>query len=332
MKVLFVSRLYWPHIGGVERHVEEIGRRLKVKGKSVTVVTTKYRRELKENEKRGGVEIIRFRQPKIKYFGLVYTWLWLLRNISLIKQSDIVHVHDVFIWYLPFRILFPKKVVYTTFHGWEGEYPIPGKNVFLKKIASGLSDKTIAVGEYIEKYYGIKPDLVTYGATELPKTASEKGKSVVYLGRLDKDTGLLVFLKLLKKLRGYKVDFCGEGELRKECEKLGRVHGFINPKPFLAKAYFCFAGGYLSILEAMAHKCLVVTAYDNSLKKDYFKMTPFSKWIICEGDAERLAEKISLYAEKKEMTTPLIDEGYNWIKEQTWDELTGQYLALWGIK
>ncbi|KKQ93581.1 MAG: hypothetical protein UT19_C0010G0025, partial [Candidatus Woesebacteria bacterium GW2011_GWB1_39_10b] len=30
MKVLFLTRLYWPHVGGVEKHVYEIGKRLKV--------------------------------------------------------------------------------------------------------------------------------------------------------------------------------------------------------------------------------------------------------------------------------------------------------------
>ena len=45
MNILFLTRLYFPHIGGVERHVEEIGKRLIVKGKGVTVVTTKYAKE-----------------------------------------------------------------------------------------------------------------------------------------------------------------------------------------------------------------------------------------------------------------------------------------------
>lgn len=135
MKTLFLSRFYWPHIGGVEKHVEHISQELIKKDCTVTVLTTKYKKDLKNEEIYKQVKIIRFREPRIKYFGLFYIWWWIFKNRRLIKENNIVHVHDVFIWYLPFRFLYRKKPVYTTFHGWETDYPIKFYHKLQKKLA-----------------------------------------------------------------------------------------------------------------------------------------------------------------------------------------------------
>lgn len=147
MNILFLTQHKWPHVGGVERHVYELSKRLKVKGSKVTTIS--------------GEDI---KYPHIKFLGLLYIWFWLFKNRRLIKKTDIVHCHDVFIWYLPFRFFYPNKKVFTTFHGWEGTWPIPLKNILMKRLANRLSSGTIAVGKYIEKYYGIKADKIIYGA------------------------------------------------------------------------------------------------------------------------------------------------------------------------
>ncbi|HET7098950.1 MAG TPA: glycosyltransferase [Patescibacteria group bacterium] len=146
MNILFLTQHKWPHIGGVEKHVGEVSLSLRKKGHKVTIISS---------------EDIKY--PHIKFFGLLYIWLWLFNNRKFIKQVDIVHCHDVFIWYLPFRFLYPNKPVFTTLHGWEGVYPIPFKNILLKRIATKLSWGSIAVGNYIGKYYRIKADKITYG-------------------------------------------------------------------------------------------------------------------------------------------------------------------------
>ncbi|MDO8260613.1 MAG: glycosyltransferase, partial [Candidatus Magasanikbacteria bacterium] len=127
MKILFITRLSHPHIGGVEKHVYEVGKRLKVKGNTVKTISEQD-----------------IKQPHIKFFGLIYIWTWLFKNRKIIENADIIHCHDVFIWYLPFRFLYSKKPVYTTFHGWEGIWPISWKNIFLKKLAAKLSWGSIA--------------------------------------------------------------------------------------------------------------------------------------------------------------------------------------------
>lgn len=293
MKILMLAQHKWPHIGGVERHVLEISKRLKVKGESITIISE---------------EDIKY--PHIKFLGLLYIWFWLFKKRSLIEQSDIIHCHDVFIWYFPFRFLYPNKLVYTTFHGWEGIYPIPWKYIFLKKLTARLSRGNICVGIFIEKHYGIKADFITYGAVKVAKKIGPKIKnSYVFVGRLEKDTGLPVFLKFLSKRKELKVDFCGDGLLRKECAKYGKVHGFVDPKPFLKKASACFASGYLSALEAFVFRCKLMVGWNNPLKKDYWKLSPFAEWINSDN----------------------LNKAFEWAKLQTWENLTNQYLKLWKL-
>jgi glycosyltransferase involved in cell wall biosynthesis len=147
MRILFLAAHKPPHIGGVEKHVYEVALRLRRMGNQIKL--------LSEED---------IRHPNVKFIGLVYIWLWLFLNRKLIAKADIVHIHDVFIWYLPFRLLYFRKPVFTTFHGWEGIWPIPRKNIFFKRLASKLSWGTIAIGKYIEKYYKIKADKIIYGS------------------------------------------------------------------------------------------------------------------------------------------------------------------------
>lgn len=333
MEVLFLTRLYYPHVGGVEKQVSELSKRLIKRGFSVSILTEKFNDSLKNRENVDEVEICRIKYPNIRFIGLIYIWFWMLFNIKLIRDSDIVHTHGVFIWYLPFRFIFPNKPIYTTFHGWEGIYPIPKKNILLRKIAARMVWKNITICDYVEKHYGIKADQIMYTSVDPPKRKKfrKDRKRIVYTGRLDEDTGLPLILKALSYLKGFKVDFCGEGPLRNECEKYGNVHGFTNPDPFLEKAWICLSPGHTSILEAFTHKCLIVTTYNNPVKKDYLLMTPFKKWIVVEKDPKKMAQKIKFYSDNPDKAKMMVRDAYKWVLTQNWDSATETYLKLWGV-
>lgn len=310
MKVLFLTHYFYPHIGGVEKHVLEISRDLIAKNHKVTIVTERYDDSLSEHEVFENIEIYRFSYPHKRFKGLSEIWKWLWKKRNLIKESDIIHCHDVFIWYLPFRFLFPLKKVFTTFHGWEGVYPIPLINILHKKLANLFSRKTIAIGKYIEKYYGIRTNKILYGGTDEVKKPKDKqslaGKAgkiknyLVFLGRLEKDTGLPEFLEWLEKNKKYQVDFIGDGSLHEECLKYGRILGFVDPSPFLERAKICVPGGYLSYIEAVSLGCRVITFASNELKDDYW------------------AEIHSVYKNGKKIK-----------KFPPWEAITNMYIKLW---
>lgn len=290
MKILFLTHYFFPHIGGVEKHTLEVARILGQRGNDVTVLTEKYKPNLKDEEVVDGVKVKRFSYIHSKFLGLISIWLWIWKNRSIVNSSELVHCHDVFIWYLPFRFIFSGKKVFTTLHGWEGFWPIPLINIFQKRIAARLSRGTIAVGGYIEKFYGLKAHKILYGGTleyKDLKLNEKVANSVVFLGRLEKDTGVLEFLKRLDHFKYRNVVFIGDGPLRNVCKKYGRVLGFRDPAPYLRKSEYCVPGGYLSYIEAKQFGCKILTYSDSPLKKEYWRevgrVKKFPSW---EGVAD----------------------------------------------
>ncbi len=328
-----ISNFASPHIGGVEKVVTKLSEHLK--GHEVTIITEKHEESLKNVEKfNKWTKVYRFSYPHKKYIGLFYIWKWMWENRKLIQDADLVHIHDVFIWYLPFRFLFPFKPVYTTYHGWEGKFPIPLPSLIQKKLAFYLSKRTIVVGKYLEKYYGLKANSVIHNGTDIPREQSKKvPQSFVWVGRLSYDTGLDIVLDALSKIKNINIEFCGDGELRAECEKYGKVHGFVvDPRPFLLKAEFCFAGGYITTLDAFAHNCLVFLCYQNKIKEDCFRMTPFAKYMVIESSPQNLVKKIKYFQTHPKEKKELVDKAYKWVQSQTWENVANQYEKLWNVK
>jgi glycosyltransferase involved in cell wall biosynthesis len=136
----------------------------------------------------------------------------------------------------------------------------------------------------------------------------------------------------LRYLKGYKIIFCGDGPLASECEKVGKVHGFVDPTPHYKKAAICLSPGHTSILEAFTYKCLIITTYNNPVKRDYLKMTPFIKHIVVRKSPKKMAEMINYYSKYPENARPMTEGAYNWVATQSWSNITRQYLKLWGAK
>ena len=286
MKILFISRLYHPHLGGVEKHVREVSKELIKKGHRLTVLTEKYDRNLKNEETVDKVKIVRFSYPQIKLFGLLSIWKYIFQNRKIIVNADIVHCHDVFIWYLPFRLLYPKKKVYVTFHGWEGIWPIPWKNIMIRRLSAKLSKGLITVAKGTAKHYGIKSDKIIYGATSKISNIDYRNKKdkhkIVFVGRLNKDNGILSFFEWLRKHKKYNVDFVGDGDLKDQCKKYGVVHGYTDSTPFMKEAAICVPGGYLSFIEAKKYGCKIITFPTTKIMKGFWseieKVKKFPTW------------------------------------------------------
>lgn len=97
------------------------------------------------------------------------------------------------------------------------------------------------------------------------------GTKIVFIGRLEEDTGILKFLKWLDKNSKNSVGFIGDGSFKSNCQKYGTVHGFADPKQFIKKADVVVPGGYLSYIEAKKRGCKIMVFPNNPLKNDYWK-------------------------------------------------------------
>lgn len=340
MKIIFFSRLFYPHIGGVEKHVYEIGNILVSKGHEVTVLT-----ETAEGPGEiDGIKIVRFNNGKDDWFKKFRVWRNIWKERDLIKYCDVLHIHDVFFWYIPLRFILPLKKVFITFHGYEGN-KVPGfKDKVIHKIAEKLTNGNICIGDFFKKWYGAKPNFVIYGGANLPKIVITKKKlkniNFLFLGRLEEETGILEYLKALVLLKEKNIKFnlvvLGDGKLRTEAERIAKknkisvqLKGFKGEiSEYLSKCDFVFASRYLAILESLSYKKKVFAVYNNQIKKDYLEMSPFSNFVSISGNYLDLFKELSKSVHNYSSGRANL-KGYSWVIKNSWDFVTNKYLSLW---
>ena len=358
MKILFLTRSYYPSIGGVEKHIEKITETLIAKGHEVTIISEKASKSYSNNyhfnhssakyvENATNTKIIRIDVGKDDWFKKFRVWFQLIKYIKIINTNDIVHCHDVFFWYLPFRFIFPFKKVYTTFHGYEGNKIPKKKAILMHKLAEILSNGNICIGDLLKKWYGTKPTFVSYGAVDskllkLNVESLKKNKDIIFAGRLETETGILEYLKaiylLKKKGIKLKLDIFGDGQLMdkaKEYASKNRLDvtfkGFVpNVTDYIPFYKTIFVSRYLGILEALALRIPVFAQYNNAIKKDYLYMSPFAKFISIGKNGEEIATEVEKYLKNELIINT--QGGYVWVKDKTWENMVNLYLKLWKTK
>jgi glycosyltransferase involved in cell wall biosynthesis len=355
MTILFFARRFYPQIGGVEKHVLKIGKCLVKLGHKVIVIA-EYEKNTKGQDyhsayksatsvgKVEGIEIYRINAGKDDWFKKFRIWKELWRLRKYIVSADVVHCHDVFFWYLPFRFLYPAKKVFTTFHGYEGNFIPTRKAIIMHKLAEKFSHGNICIGKFLEKWYGTKATYISYGAVEIPdpkKTGKTDKNSIVFLGRLEKETGIMEYLKAFNKLsktyKDFKLEVLGDGSLMGKAKEYVVVNhlsvnfrGFIeNTAKYVERVSFVFVSRYLGMLEAMMSKKYVLAVYNNKIKEDYLRMTPFSDYISISSNANEIYQELKRCLLNEEQKNAKIDKAYDWVKDKTWDNMVNVYLKLW---
>lgn len=322
----------------------EVTRELLLRGHQVTIVTEEHGSQKSLSDRStglpSGVEVLKIpvRQGERQKKFVIWKWLW--QHRKLIERSDIVHCHDVFFWYLPFRFHYPVKKVFTTFHGHETVFPPSKKAIRIRKLSERLSRGNICVGDFIKKWYGTKPTYVTYGGTsrqlasDSEVSLSDHKLKILFLGRVERDNGVEQYASLLDLLQINKVAFdftvLGDGSQKYLFEKFGTVKGFQkDTTDSLHDSDIVFASSYLSMLQALAEKKLVVALYSNDLKKDYLLRSPFAPFIIAEKSPDEAYKKIKYFILNPNRLQKMIQEGNAWALSQTWEAVTDLYVKLW---
>jgi len=347
MKILFLTRLYYPHIGGVEKHVRKLSEELSKMGHKITIITEKDKKNEKSFETENISKIYRIPVTDNERFKKFPIWIWLFRHQRLIREADIIHAHDVAFWYFPFRILYPNKQFFVTFHGYERKKEPTKKTILIRKISEKIAHGNICIGGFIKKWYKTQPTLISYGAAEEIKNQKIKNRNYKYdccfIGRLEKDTGIIKYLKAIKILKEKGVNLtliaCGDGPEKKKAKKFAQKNnlkviflGFVkNPNKYLLDSRFAFVSSYLAIIEAAQAKKLIFATYNTRIKKDYLTEIPIAKSIIINRTPKELASSLLYFLDHNEETKRLTNQSYSWAHKQTWKKMTKNYLKLWNI-
>ncbi len=334
---------YKPAIGGLEKHVEKVCKGLLGKDHKLTILTSSHSHDLLAEECIDDISIIRIpyeidRNPILSY-------LWILRNRRKFTDFDVVHVHDplpLLLWYFPLLVLRKQMPVYATFHGFERD-PVPVIFRIIRKIARKLVKRVLCIGRFIENTYDVQCDAVSIGAVESVPPSTGKRTGIVFVGRLEEDTGILEYMQALVLLKekhkiSIPLTICGSGSLSSSLETFVQENGLDvhlkglvdNPVSIMSSSTIALAAGYLSILEAMAAGLPVIAIAKSSLKFDYYRQ------VIVEGGPisiqttpEGIAREIVRLERNKELSNTISNRGLTFAQQMTWTRVINCYLKLW---
>src|SRR5579859_6785512 len=220
LKVLMITPRYFPHMGGIETHVHEVGRRLVRQGVSVTLLTTKpqelyhqFPREVEDE----GMRVIRVKAwpPGRDYYVAPEIF-------SLVKQGtwDLIHCQGCHTCVPPVGMLAARwaKIPYiVTFH--TGGHSSPFRNKIrgmqwqlLRPLLAGAS-KLIGVSRFEADYFrqvlrlpsrqfSVIPNGSTLPALAHPTSSSETSSRtlIVSVGRLERYKGHQHLITALPKI------------------------------------------------------------------------------------------------------------------------------------
>lgn len=297
MKVAQVSPRYYPYIGGLETHVENISKRL-AKKYDVSVFTTDPSGKLPKKEEIAGVKVERFRSfaPNESY----HFSLEMLRALRKAKY-DIVHGHAYHAFPLYFaRQIQKKKFVVTPHYHGVGHSLI--RNFLIKlykpigKKALEDADKVVCVSRYeknlllndfniAEKKIVVIPNGINKEEFKNLTKKKRKRKKILYVGRIRKPKGIDYLIEVLPKLdNDILLEIVGEGaykrKLVKRVNKLGLAdriifHQNLSRKKLLedyADAdLFMLLSKYeaygISVAEALASRTPCIVADSSALQE-----------------------------------------------------------------
>jgi len=351
-RLTILTPAYPPAVGGVEKHVSRLVDEFVRIGIQVEVVTNKGEPNPRSaTSKQSGVRVHRVtgssgRGGKISSLrSIIRMWTFLAKHLQLLQTADAVQTEEwtSFLWIFPFLLLTTRPRI-IVFHGYE-KYPVPKLVKIIRTVASLSMDARVDVGNYLSKWYGGTPDMVEFGAVDLPEGGSIEPPEdeVAYIGRLEEDTGIMQYvesLNILKSKHGlhFHLNICGNGSLKPAIDSYVRRHdldvrllgSLSNPRPILRKAKYAFVGGYLSLLEAMAERRPAFAIYNNPLKYDYFSMMPnISRMLFLAADADQLADVIAQCKRDERQMRQKVEVAYDFASNHSWERLASRYVELY---
>ncbi len=345
MKIIQISPSFLPHKGGVEAHVQKVSEALIAFGHQVEIISWEegclVNKAYQHKQWQTQITAVDQIDDKLEVTNKLSVWKQIYAFLPLLKSADVIQVHDVAWWLLPVWPFLYRKI-FITFHGWEGIYPVPWKNIWQRKFFGQFAKGVVHVGHFIQKFYGDKPDLVTYGGVDpqlnFPKRQLKpKQFSIVFTGRLVEENEIEKYFETIEYLRQtnthIKVVWVGDGPYHQLCAQVGKVTGMIDQKSimrYLQTADLVFASSYLSILTAQAMGKLVVAFFSHALKASYLRDYPGAKFMILAKEPRKLVKQLNHLSGSQQQK--MSRDASRWANQQTWPKLAEAYLALWRQK
>jgi glycosyltransferase involved in cell wall biosynthesis len=320
MNIIQVCPRYFPDIGGVETHVQEISERLVRQGHHVEVVCTDPRGVHPSQDCINGVHVRRFRSfaPNDAYFFAPGMFRY-IRSFD----ADILHAHGYHAFPALFARMAAKKKIFIFTPHYHGKGHTPFRNTLLKfyepcgRSILNRADRIICVSGY-EKYlitnnYGPREEkfVVIPNGLNLSEfmVASDPGTKnpsrLLYIGRIEKYKGIQKIIDALPDLPEYTLTLVGKGPYESELRHLAvekSVSDRITWKNDLSRQEliqeYSSAGVFISLSSYEAYGITVAEALASGLKVIVNRNGALQEFVddeMCIGiepSAERLVQAI----------------------------------------
>lgn len=347
MRIMQVCPRYAPYIGGVETHVAEIGVRMARQGHEVTVVSTDPSGKLPREDIVDGVRIVRL--PAYAPGDAYYLSLSLARHFGKAGRFDVVHAHG----YHAFPALFATrakagKFVFTPHYHGSGHTPL--RNLMLKPykfLGESIfrrADRVICVSEFEKSL--VRRDFHCDGKiTVIPNGVNKsefagltpyekKGKTILYVGRLEQYKGVQYVIRTLPSLEDHQLVVIGKGPYRDELLKEASDAGVKDRVTFLEGRpreellkWYATADVSVMLSDHEAYGITVAESLTAGTPAIVAKTSALSEFVdggLCRGvdlpvAPATLAEEV-LNAKRVPYTKPILD----------WDEVAERLLKVYG--
>ena len=365
-RVLFISSLYYPHIGGIETMITELSHFCHKDNFYTKVLTKRWPFTLPEYDKYKGIEIYRVVSARDKEeFESIINWL--KENGSKIK-SDVVHVIGMrrplpFIGLLISRLW--KIPIICTIAGGEIPDKIDSRPAKVWEEGEKFIPDVLRQSDYINCVSGalvrelkeLMPDLknietlyagVDFSIIRGAQPEKIKDQYILSLRRLDYSKGVDILIRAFNLIKDifpklYLV-IAGEGaeknnlkNIVEDCSLCSRVIfigavGIERGISLLKGADLTVVpsrseGGGLVNIEAQAAGCPVIASRVGGIP-EYVKDGE-SGILFESGNFQELANKISLLLNDKIFREQIIEGGYKYAQKFNWEMLTPQYINLY---
>lgn len=348
MKIVIVAPRFPPQgeIGGIEIGTQEISKRLVAKGHAVSIVCSGTE-DAKEDY--FGARVIRQKSPKCKILGSFIFWIKIFGAIRKIKP-DIVHCQTI---QMGLPCCLAKKICKIPYvvwcHGFDVYFPWKFKKIISDIVlsnAGAIVALTAHMKSEVEKICR-KEIIVLPNGVDLQKFGRPKkehlGQNILFVGGLRKVKGIEYLIQAFEiispKFPQAKLLLSGDGPEKENLRKLAENSGakekivFLGhlPENELVERMACadvfvlpsLSEGFpLVVPEAMASGLPIVATNVRGLPeiiedgKNGFLAEP--------GNAEQLAEKISLILSDKDLAQRISQNNKEKSRQYSWDEIALQ--------
>jgi glycosyltransferase involved in cell wall biosynthesis len=243
-RVLVATPRYPPDVGGVERHVFEVSRRVAAGGKEVTVLCTDPSGRMPERERSGSLTVRRVRAWPA---GRDYHFAPRIYREIARGRWDLVHVQSYHTFVAPLAMLAALRhgIPYVvTFHGGGHSSPLRralrGTQLRLLRPLLARAERLIAVARFEVELYGSQlglpperfaliPNGTDFAPSEPPRSTAVNGSVIASVGRLERYKGhhrvLDALPEILRTRPEARLWIAGSGPyedaLRRRAQRLG---------------------------------------------------------------------------------------------------------------